>query len=200
MIPAADPAASAAGFGHSVVLITGIQAAGKSTVAQALAERLPRSVLVRGDTFRRMVVNGRADLTPNPSGEALRQLQLRYRLAAEVTDAYFAAGFTVITQDVILGTYLTEMIASIRSRPLLVVVLAPRPEAVTAREAGRGKRAYDRWTIGQLDGALRRETPRVGLWLDTSDQSPAETAAEILDRGWRDAMVESSSPIIEQSS
>lgn len=45
---------------RAIVLITGIQAAGKSTIAQALAERLPRSVHVRGDLFRRMVVNGRA--------------------------------------------------------------------------------------------------------------------------------------------
>ena len=44
---------TAPGIGHAVVLITGIQAAGKSTVAQELAERLPRSVHVRGDVFRR---------------------------------------------------------------------------------------------------------------------------------------------------
>jgi adenylylsulfate kinase-like enzyme len=37
------------GLGHAIVMITGVQAAGKSTVAQALAERLPRSVHVRGD-------------------------------------------------------------------------------------------------------------------------------------------------------
>jgi hypothetical protein len=50
-----DPDAS-----RAVMLITGIQAAGKSTVAQLLAERLPRPVHVRGDAFRRMAVDGRA--------------------------------------------------------------------------------------------------------------------------------------------
>lgn len=54
-----------------IFLITGIQAAGKSTIAQMLAERLPHSVHVRGDLFRRMVVNGRADMTPDPSPEAV---------------------------------------------------------------------------------------------------------------------------------
>jgi cytidylate kinase len=58
---------------QAIVLITGIQAAGKSTVAQLLAERLPRSVHVRGDLFRRMVINGRADMTPSPTEEAQRQ-------------------------------------------------------------------------------------------------------------------------------
>jgi cytidylate kinase len=48
------------------MLVTGIQAAGKSTIAQLLAERLPRSVHLRGDLYRRMVINGRADMTPDP--------------------------------------------------------------------------------------------------------------------------------------
>lgn len=39
----------------TIVLITEIMAAGKSTVAELLARRLPRSVHLRGDLFRRMV-------------------------------------------------------------------------------------------------------------------------------------------------
>ncbi|MCS7475488.1 AAA family ATPase [Umezawaea endophytica] len=173
----------------AVILITGIQAAGKSTVAQALAERLPRSVHVRGDVFRRMVVGGRVEMAPGASDEALEQLRLRYRLAAEVGDAYFQAGFTVVVQDVVLGEELAGMIALIRSRPLLVVVLAPSPGAIAAREAGRGKNAYGTWAIEQLDDALRHETPRVGLWLDTSDQTPEQTVDEILARGPVEAVV-----------
>lgn len=65
-----------------VILLTGIQAAGKSTVAQLLAERLSPSVHVRGDMFRRMIVNGRAEMTPQLSDQALRQLRLRYELTA----------------------------------------------------------------------------------------------------------------------
>ena len=62
----------------SIVLVTGIQAVGKSTIAQALAERLERSVHVRGDTFRRMVVNGREEMgSAAPSPEAVRQLDER---------------------------------------------------------------------------------------------------------------------------
>ena len=39
----------------SIILITGIMAAGKSTIAQALAEALPKSVHLRGDVFRRII-------------------------------------------------------------------------------------------------------------------------------------------------
>jgi chloramphenicol 3-O-phosphotransferase len=180
---------SASSHGQAVMLVTGIQAAGKSTVAQLLAERLPHSVHVRGDLFRRMIINGRADMTPDPSDEAVRQLRLRYQLAATVSDAYFQAGFTVILQDVILGGHLTEMTALIRSRPLLVIALAPQAAAIAEREKGRGKTAYGAWAINQLDNVLRHETPRLGLWLDTSSQTPAETADEILSRAWTEARI-----------
>ena len=35
----------------SIIVITGIMAAGKSTVAQALAERLPKSIHLRATCF-----------------------------------------------------------------------------------------------------------------------------------------------------
>ncbi|MGP4017393.1 AAA family ATPase [Saccharopolyspora sp. 5N708] len=177
------------GHNRAILLITGVQAAGKSTIAQGVAERLPRSVHLRGDVFRRMVVGGREEMSAAPTEEALRQLRLRYRLTAQTADAYFAEGFTVIAQDVVLGEHLTELTGHIRSRPLLVVVLAPAPEAIAAREAGRGKTAYDEWAIAELDEVLRKETPRLGLWLDTSEQTPEQTVDEILRRAWPEAVV-----------
>ena len=80
----------------AIIVITGIMAAGKSTIAQALAERLPKSAHVRGDVFRRMVVSGRAEMTTDAGDEALRQLNLRYDLAMLVAENYCAAGFTVV--------------------------------------------------------------------------------------------------------
>ena len=182
--PPADPQAT-----RAVILLTGIQAAGKYTIAHLLAERLPQSVHVRGDLFRRMIINGRADMTPDPTSEAVRQLRLRYQLAATVSDAYYQAGFTVIVQDVILGNHLAEMTAAIRSRPLLVIVLAPQAAVIADREQSRGKTAYGPWAINQLDTVLRHETPRLGLWLDTTSQTPAETADEILSRAWAEARI-----------
>nr|CTQ95856.1 phosphotransferase (aminonucleoside antibiotic resistance) [Kibdelosporangium sp. MJ126-NF4] len=175
---------------QAIILITGIQAAGKSTIAQLLAERLDRSVHLRGDSFRRMIVSGRADMTPDPSDEAWRQLRLRYRLTALACDEYFREGFSVVAQDVILGAPLTEVVRLIKQRPLLVVVLAPRAEAVIEREKARSKDAYDEWTIEALDKGLREDTPRIGLWLDTSDQTPEQTVAEILSRAWAEASVD----------
>ena len=174
-----------------VVFITGIAAAGKSTVSDLLARRFERGVHVKGDVFRRMVVAGREDMTVAPSAEALQQLSLRYRLGASTADTYFQHGFSVVVQDVVLGPDLVNYAKSIRSRPLVVVVLAPRPEVVKQREADREKVGYriGHHTIDQLCSVLRHETPRVGLWLDTSKQTPDETVEEIIRRGLTDGRV-----------
>lgn len=175
---------------QTIILMTGISASGKSTVAQMLAEQLPRSVHVRGDAFRRMVVNGREDMTAGPSDEAIRQLELRYRLMTTTCEAYFDAGFTVVAQDVILGQHLAKVVASITRRPLLVVVLAPRANVVAAREQARHKAGYHGGLTPQmLDTGLRDETARIGLWLDTSEQTPAQTVDEILERAWGEGRI-----------
>ncbi|HEY8458403.1 MAG TPA: AAA family ATPase [Actinopolymorphaceae bacterium] len=166
-----------------VLLITGIMASGKSTVAQRVAERLDRSVHVRGDVFRRMIVTGNAAITPEGSEEMDAELRLRYRLSAMVADEYAKAGYTVIVQDIILGQYLAAYPKHVSTRPFGAVVLAPRPEVVVRREAERPKTGYaGGWTVENLDDQLRRNTPRLGLWLDNSDQTPDETADEILAR------------------
>lgn len=166
----------------SVVLITGIMGAGKSTVAQLLAERLPRAAHVRGDAFRRMIVSGRAEMVPGADAAALDQLRLRYRLAAHAADGYAAAGFTAVYQDIVLGTDLAAATTRIGTRPLHVVVLAPRPDVVQSRADQRQKvSGYGEWTVQALD-AMLRASPRIGLWLDTSDQTPDETVDEILRR------------------
>ncbi len=172
---------------RGVVLITGVMAAGKSTVAQALAERLPRAAHVRGDVFRRMIVSGRQEYGPGAAGgEGEAQLRLRYRLSAATADAYAEAGFTAVVQDVVLGEELPAYVRLVRTRPLYVVVLAPGAETVAAREAGRAKTGYGGgWTVDGLDAALRARTPRIGLWLDTSELTVGETVEAILAGGER---------------
>lgn len=169
-------------IGPAVVIITGIMGAGKSTIAQALCERLPRSAHVHGDAFRRMVVGGRVDMTSTPSDEARRQLDLRYRLAVATADGYAAAGFTAVLQDVVIGADLTDMVDRVATRPRFLVVLAPGVACVREREAGRPKTGYGGVTVDGLDAALRDTTPCIGLWIDSSALSVAGTIDAILGR------------------
>ena len=165
-----------------IYLITGPMAAGKSTVARLLAARFERSVYLEGDFFRRSIVSGREEMTPDASPEALEQLRLRYRLAASTADSYFEAGFTVALEDVAAGPLLGEYRTMIRSRPCHVIVLLPSLEAVAGRDAERYEKGYTKWTVEQLYDGFVSSTPRVGVWLDTSGLTPEETVEAILAR------------------
>jgi chloramphenicol 3-O-phosphotransferase len=70
----------------------------------------------------------------------------------------------------------------------LFVLLVPRLEVVQQRNRERpGKDVFETWR--HLDAVARSETPRVGLWLDTSDQTAEESAAEIMNRAWQAAVI-----------
>ena len=163
-------------------VVTGIMASGKSTIADQLARKYDRSVHVRGDMFRRMIVSGGSAMDPGAGADAERQLRLRYELAARTAAAYHAAGFTVVVQDTILGAHLPRFVDRLGVDPAYLVVLAPRADVVAERERQRGKTGYRSWTPEQLDREFRSGTPRLGLWLDTSAMTASETVNAILAR------------------
>nr|WP_281166731.1 AAA family ATPase [Deinococcus apachensis] len=144
-------------------MITGRMAAGKSTVAQGLAEALPRSVHLRGDVLRRLIVNGRADPTPDMPPTADAQLALRYRIALSVARQDVEAGFTVVYQDVILEDDPRLVESLLEGLPLSVVVLCPSPEVVARRDEERGKTGY-----GGARRAVRGRTRSVPAPLEIS--------------------------------
>jgi hypothetical protein len=63
----------------ALIVVTGIMAAGKSTVARLLAQRFVRGVHVEADVLPRMIVSGSVwgSSPGEPHGEAARQLRLR---------------------------------------------------------------------------------------------------------------------------
>jgi hypothetical protein len=172
---------------EGVWLVIGVQAAGKSTIASELASRFDRSIHVRGGQFYRSAVNGWVHPGEEPPAEARRLLDLRYRLSAQSANEYCAAGFTTVVQDNIFGQDVPQWLDRATGRPRRLVVLRPSVDEVKNRDRKRltetGKVAYrpDRFTPEHFD-ALLESTPRIGLWLDTSEQTPTETVDEILRR------------------
>ncbi len=163
-----------------IVLITGMMAAGKTTVAQGVAERLEKSVHLRGDAFRRMIVNGRVDMSADAADAAYDQLMLRYRLARSAALAYADAGFDVIYQDTIIGPALAEVVERFGNALAAVVVLNPSADVIRQREASRGKQGYTSFSVEDLHDVFQT-TPNIGYWLDSSDQTAGETVDHVLD-------------------
>lgn len=169
-------------------IITGAMAAGKSTVAQLLAERLEKSVHLRGDLFRRMIVNGAAEMGPVLSEEAAAQLALRHRLACAAARAYVAAGFAVVYQDILIGVSLKDVAEQLADLDPLIVVLNPKADVLAKRDAARHKTGYgESFPPEVLADTLERETPRLGLWLDTSNMTAEEVVDRILATGGKTA-------------
>jgi len=173
---------------QAVIVISGIPGVGKSTVAALVARRLARSVHIEAEVLQRFVVGGCVWPDGEPHGEAMRQLRLRGRNVALLADSFFGAGFTPIIDDVVIASRLDELRADLRSRPLLFALLTPRLEIVRARNRQRpNKDVFAAWQ--HLDAVARAETPRVGLWLDTSDQTAEQSADALLRRIWKDGAV-----------
>jgi hypothetical protein len=179
----------------TAMLITGVQSSGKSTVGRLLAHRLPIAAFIEGDDLWRMVVSGRADMTDPPTDAALAQLELRYRHGAMLSESFVAAGIHAVHVDNLYGSAVVTQLDRLRCRTALVV-LRPRAEVVVEREAERGTGAYEPWrppggtlleTVQRFDGWLA-ETPPIGLWVDSSHQSPDDTVDWILEH-WEHSLI-----------
>ncbi len=171
-------------------MVTGLQAAGKSTVGPKLAERMrPPVASFDGDVLHCMVKIGREVMTPSPTTEALRQLRVRYDGAALLAQHYVDHGFDFVYNDIVLGSYVAEWMDSIRDAERHLVVLQPSIDTLVQRELGRGgSNSYRAWqppgatladAVRSLSSGLDEIPPR-GLWLDTTNMTPDEVVTCIV--------------------
>lgn len=169
--------------GSRIVLVTGAQAAGKSTVARLLADRCARSVLVDGDQFWAGVIGGRADMSPRPTPEALLQLQLRYRAMAAVAAVYAPHGFRVLLADNVFGDDIRRLREYASPWPVTVVLLRPSLPCVVERDGQRAGSSYGEWipaggttldAVRAFDALVQRTA--ADLTYDSSNEDQVATA------------------------
>ena len=170
-----------------IIVVSGMQGAGKSTVAAALARRFERGAHISADVLQKMILSG--GVWPSAEsidehgvvhGEAAHQLRLRLRNAVVLAGSFADAGITAIIDDIVIGARVEQLVEDVGGRPFYFVMLTPRFDVVRKREIGRGTELYLR--DGWMDAEIRERTKRIGLWLDTSDQTAEETADEIVRR------------------
>jgi predicted kinase len=166
-----------------VIVVTGIQAAGKSTVARLLAERFERGVHIEADVLQQMIVSGGQWITEPRviDEEAGQQLRLGLHNACVLAKSFLEAGFTPVIDDIIIGERFDQLSSELAGVPFELIVLAPSPEIVAAkRDEGRGKRVLGEKWARYLDDALRETVAGKGMWVDSSDHTP--TVEEIIRR------------------
>lgn len=169
----------------AIIVVTGIQAAGKTTVSRLLAQRFARGVHIEADALQRMIVSrGEWVSEPGePSGEAERQLRLRLKNTCLLGLSFYEAGFTVVLDDIILGDRLTQLQVALQGVPFSLVVLAPRADVVAQqRDPNRAKRPLGADWAHYLDNVLRTTMAGIGIWIDTTEQSPEESVNTIMQR------------------
>ncbi|WP_160145586.1 phosphotransferase-like protein [Dictyobacter aurantiacus] len=166
-----------------IIAVTGIMAAGKSTIAHLLAQRFARGVHIEADALQRMIVSGGVWVggPGAPAGEAAAQLRLRLKHMCLLSRSFFEAGYTVVLDDIIIGDRWQHLQEELHDLPFSLVVLAPRVDVVAHhRDLTRSKTPQGYAWATYLDHELRTTMKGIGLWIDTSEQTPGETVEQLL--------------------
>ncbi|GAB3911894.1 hypothetical protein GCM10011575_38440 [Microlunatus endophyticus] len=169
-----------------LIVISGPTAAGKTTIGREIAARRHRAIHIDGDFIQRLIITGSITMDIPPPAGALDQLRLRYQAALAVANLYRDAGFDAIISDNLFAEeahrFIESAISAHPARLIHFVMLNPSVEAIWDRYNQRPGGGYTATLTPEVLKDAVERTPRVGLWLDTSQMTTAQTADQVLER------------------
>ena len=129
---------------NRIIIVSGPPAAGKTTLANALARRFERAVCIPVDDMREWVVSGRSDPIPDWNDETSRQFQLAEDAAADLALRYSEAGFDVVLDHCRLPENIEAWVARCFTScwPLLIAVVPPL-EVTINRNSVRDNKEFE---------------------------------------------------------
>lgn len=156
-----------------LIILSGPPGAGKSTVAEILAKKFPRSVQFSNDTIRHFIKNGY--VAPWESSEESKiQLKLADDISKVVVEKYIDSGYTVVLDGVFFDEDVNEyqkLFHDIHS-----FILLPPIEILKERDDTREKdrRVPHRVEPSHINFSSKEH--KLLQVLDNSNQTPEETA------------------------
>lgn len=169
-----------------LIVVTGPTAAGKTTIGREVAAHRDHAIHIDGDFIQNLIVTGSITMDVPPPPGALDQLRLRFQAALTIANLYRNAGFDAIISDNLFEAearwFIKSAVDSHPSRSIHFVMLNPSIDAIRKRYDQRPGGGYTASLTPEFLKLAVEASDRVGLWLDSSCQTAAQTAEEVLRR------------------
>ena len=170
---------------NKIVLITGFAGSGKSTVGRLVAEHFSKSMHIKVDDLREMMVKGIEPPGEEITQEAYRQFQWARNTVIYMAQLYASQGVDIVIDDVCSPPNFAEQYAELFKNPLVHRVLL-FPKAPTLIE--RMKKRAGPWDPILVDAvpmvySYLEPMPKDGwIVLASGDWTIEQTVQEILSK------------------